>query len=81
MGLRFCFSSAEEGASVEWWASAPFMINYIVEDLDAVLTALREEEACDVDDKTDESELGKFGWVMDPEGNRIELWQPPGKAR
>ena len=30
-----------------------------------------------VDDKVDESEFGKFGWVMDPDGNRIELWQPP----
>jgi hypothetical protein len=30
-----------------------------------------------VDDKIDESEFGKFGWVMDPEGNRIELWEPP----
>jgi predicted enzyme related to lactoylglutathione lyase len=35
------------------------------------------EEGCDVIDKTDDSEYGKFGWVMDPEGNKIELWQPP----
>jgi len=54
----------------------PFMINYRVADLDAVLAALR-AEGCDVDDKTDASEFGKFGWVTDPEGNRIELWQPP----
>lgn len=53
-----------------------FMINYRVEDLHAVLAALR-AEGCDVDEKVDESEYGKFGWVMDPEGNRIELWQPP----
>lgn len=55
---------------------ASFMVNYIVEDLDAVLAVLR-SEGCEVDDRTDESEFGKFGWVMDPEGNRIELWQPP----
>ncbi len=55
---------------------APFMINYRVEDLDAVLAALR-AEGCTVDDKTEDSEYGKFGWVMDPEGNRVELWQPP----
>lgn len=42
----------------------------------AVLAALR-AEGCAVDEKTDSSESGKFGWVMDPEGNRIELWQPP----
>jgi len=54
----------------------PFMINYRVADLGAVLAALR-AEGCAVDDKTDESEFGKLGWVTDPEGNRVELWQPP----
>lgn len=67
------------------WSIAPetteyypgrFMVNYRVADLDAVLAALR-AEGCDVDAKTDDSEFGKFGWVTDPEGNRIELWQPP----
>ena len=53
-----------------------FMVNYRVADLHAVVALLR-EEGCTVDDKIDESEYGKFGWVMDPEGNRIELWQPP----
>jgi len=57
-------------------STAPFMINYRVEDLDAVLSALR-AEGCTVDEKAEESDFGKFGWVMDPEGNRIELWQPP----
>lgn len=57
-------------------SKSSFMINYVVENLDQVLEALR-SEGCDVDDKTDASEFGKFGWVMDPEGNRIELWQPP----
>ena len=55
---------------------APFMVNYRVDDLHSLLAALR-SEGCDVDTKVDESEHGKFGWVMDPEGNRIELWQPP----
>lgn len=53
-----------------------FMINYRVEDLAALLKALR-DEGCNVLDKTDDSEYGKFGWVMDPEGNKVELWQPP----
>jgi predicted enzyme related to lactoylglutathione lyase len=57
-------------------SSAPFMINYRVTDLVAVLDILR-SEGCAVDERTEESEFGKFGWVMDPEGNRIELWQPP----
>ncbi len=54
----------------------PFTINYRVEDLAALLQALR-AEGCNVLERTDDSEYGKFGWVMDPEGNRIELWQPP----
>ena len=55
---------------------AAFMVNYMVEDLHAVLAALR-AEGCDVDPKVEASEFGAFGWVMDPEGNRVELWQPP----
>ncbi|MFT5675876.1 MAG: putative enzyme related to lactoylglutathione lyase [Paraglaciecola sp.] len=57
-------------------SNAPFMVNYRVSDLTALLTALR-AEGCDVLEKTEESEYGKFGWVMDPEGNKIELWEPP----
>ena len=56
--------------------TAAFMINYRVADLDALLVALR-AEGCDVLERTDESEQGKFGWVIDPEGNKVELWQPP----
>ena len=57
-------------------SNAPFMVNYRVSDLGALLAALR-AEGCDVLEKTEESEYGKFGWVMDPEGNKIELWEPP----
>lgn len=53
----------------------PFMINFRVHDLDALLAQLR-EEGVDVDDRTEEYEFGKFGWIMDPEGNRVELWEP-----
>ncbi|MBU6438308.1 MAG: VOC family protein [Betaproteobacteria bacterium] len=55
---------------------SPFMVNYRVEDLGALLHALR-SEGCNVLEKTDDSEYGKFGWVIDPEGNKVELWQPP----
>lgn len=54
----------------------PFMINYRVHDLDAVLAQLR-SEGVDVDPKTEKSEFGYFGWIMDRGGNRIELWEPP----
>jgi predicted enzyme related to lactoylglutathione lyase len=56
--------------------TSPFMVNYRVADLHGLLTALR-EEGCNVLDKVDDSEYGKFGWVIDPEGNKIELWEPP----
>jgi predicted enzyme related to lactoylglutathione lyase len=57
-------------------SKSSFMINYRVEDLPTLLAALR-EEGCNVLDKSDDSEYGKFGWVIDPEGNKVELWQPP----
>ena len=57
-------------------STARFMINYRVEDLHALLAILR-DEGVQVDEKVEESEFGTFGWVIDPEGNKVELWQPP----
>lgn len=57
-------------------SQAPFMVNYRVDDLHRLLALLR-QEGCRVEDKVQDSEYGKFGWVIDPEGNKIELWQPP----
>ena len=54
-----------------------FMINFRVANLQELLDVLR-AEGVDVDPKSgDDSDFGKFGWVMDPEGNRVELWEPP----
>ncbi len=61
-------------------SKAPFMINFRVADLDALLKQLK-EEGVKVDPKRDDSEFGKFGWIMDPEGNRIELWEPPAPVK
>ncbi|MDH5376918.1 MAG: VOC family protein [Gammaproteobacteria bacterium] len=57
-------------------SKAPFMINYRVADLSSLLELLRQED-CQVLDEVSESEYGKFGWVIDPEGNKVELWEPP----
>jgi predicted enzyme related to lactoylglutathione lyase len=57
-------------------SNASFMINYRVEDLHALVAVLK-AEGCNVLDKIDDSEYGKFAWVIDPEGNKGELWQPP----
>lgn len=53
----------------------PAMVNYRVRDLEAMLAQLRAMGA-DVDERVEDSDLGRFGWVTDPEGNRVELWQP-----
>jgi predicted enzyme related to lactoylglutathione lyase len=55
---------------------SPFMINYRVDDLDALLEALR-AEGVEVDPHREDYDYGRFAWIMDPEGNRIELWEPP----
>ncbi|HTE32378.1 MAG TPA: VOC family protein [Chryseolinea sp.] len=52
-----------------------FMFNYRVEDLVALLEELRKEGVVVVGEMQEFS-YGKFGWIMDPEGNKIELWEP-----
>lgn len=54
----------------------PYMMNFRVDDLHALLAQLR-GAGVQVDAKVDESEYGRFGWIMDPDGNRVELWEPP----
>lgn len=54
----------------------PFMLNYRVEDLDALLESLSAAGVW-VDSKREDYDFGRFAWIMDPEGNRIELWEPP----
>ncbi len=57
-------------------SQAPFMLNYRVENLTELLKALR-EEGVTIDPKVEDYPYGKFAWISDPEGNRIELWEPP----
>jgi len=85
-GVRFDEDAARPGFTL--WApfaadtdyfgpgTQPYMINFRVDDLDALLAQLR-AAGVTVDERTDISELGRFGWILDPEGTRIELWQPP----
>ncbi|WP_337043408.1 VOC family protein [Emticicia sp. 17c] len=53
-----------------------FMLNYQVENLDELLRLLQ-EEGVQIVDRAEDTEYGKFGWILDPEGNKIELWEPP----
>lgn len=55
-------------------SSKDFMVNFVVDDLDAMIARCREHG---VEVKLhDETEQGRFAHVMDPEGTKIELWQP-----
>jgi len=60
-------------------SAEPYMFNFRVHDLPALLDQLRREGVRVVGDMQD-SEYGKFAWIMDPEGRKIELWQPPDAA-
>ncbi len=52
-----------------------FMFNYRVENLVELLNVLK-EEGVEIVGEIEEYDYGKFGWIMDPEGNKIELWEP-----
>jgi catechol 2,3-dioxygenase-like lactoylglutathione lyase family enzyme len=54
---------------------ASFMVNYIVDDLDALLGRLA-KEGVHIDPKRQDESYGRFAWIYDPDGNKIELWQP-----
>jgi predicted enzyme related to lactoylglutathione lyase len=64
-------------ADTKWFApsESSFMINYRVDDLEALLAALR-EAGVEVLSGPESHENGKFAWILDPEGNKVELWQP-----
>ena len=84
--LRWPDDKAEDQGLTVWsladkdsqWFSpsdSAFMINYRVDDMDALLAQLR---AADIEivGGPESHENGKFAWIMDPDGNKVELWQP-----
>ena len=56
-------------------STSDFMINYAVDDLDALLKRLHDKGVA-VIKQTDDDANGRFAWILDPEGNKIELWEP-----
>jgi predicted enzyme related to lactoylglutathione lyase len=64
-------------ADTDYFGSAeqPLMVNFRVRDLEAMLEQLR-TAGVEVDERVHEMEFGRFGWAVDPEGNRFELWEP-----
>jgi predicted enzyme related to lactoylglutathione lyase len=84
--LRWPEDRAEDGGVTAWhvaeknseWfhpSESSFMINYRVDDLDALLTQLR-RDGVTILKGPDADENGRFAWIMDPDGNKVELWQP-----
>ena len=61
----------------EWFGPSDswFMINYRVDDLDAMISQLR-ADGVEVVAGPESHENGKFAWIMDPDGNKVELWEP-----
>jgi catechol 2,3-dioxygenase-like lactoylglutathione lyase family enzyme len=57
-------------------SESSWMINFVVEDIHEMVSHLKSKDV-DVDERgVQETEQGKFAWFMDPEGNKIELWEP-----
>lgn len=54
-----------------------YMFNLVVDDLDGALAQV-EAAGGEVVGEVEEHEYGRFGWFLDPEGNKVELWEPPG---
>ncbi len=57
----------------------PFMINLMVDDLDAMLVQVAAEGVEELQPRED-NDYGHFAWIMDPDGRKIELWQPPSQS-
>ena len=84
--LRWTDDNVEDGGLTVWnaanhdtkWFSpseSSFMINYRVDDLDEMLEQLK-QNGVEIVGGPDVAENGKFAWIMDPDGNKVELWQP-----
>ena len=74
-GAHNVWSVYSDAADESGTTPAPYSLNFRVRDLDAMLAQLK-QNGYDAGDG-EHSKYGDFGYVMDPEGNRIELWQPP----
>ena len=70
------FATFESGTDYFGSRTQQTMLNFRVRDLDAMLAQLRANGAAITDEPQEMAGVGRFGWVTDPEGNRIELWQP-----
>ncbi|MEM9754478.1 MAG: VOC family protein [Pseudomonadota bacterium] len=76
-GAMTIFSGFEAKTDYFKPSELPFMINLMVDDLDAVLAQAEAAGVAQIQDRQD-YDYGRFAWIMDPDGRKLELWQPPG---
>ena len=60
-------------------STSDFMIDYAVDDMDALLARLKDKGVA-ILKRSDDDQSGRFAWILDPEGNKVELWEPKRSA-
>ncbi len=60
-------------------STSDFMINYAVDDMEAIVARLKAKGVAIIK-RSDEDQYGRFAWILDPEGNKVELWEPKHAA-
>ena len=60
-------------------SKSTFMVNYRVDDLDGMLAQLK-SNGVEIVGEPQSDDSGKFAWILDPDGNKVELWEPKKKA-
>ena len=60
-------------------STSDFMIDYAVDDLDALVARLKDKGVA-ILKRSDDDQSGRFAWILDPEGNKVELWEPQHAA-
>lgn len=77
-GARTVFATFENDSTYFGKTDQRFMVNFRVDDLDALLEHLA-RSGVQILPQREEYDYGRFAWIVDPEGNRVELWEPPSK--
>jgi catechol 2,3-dioxygenase-like lactoylglutathione lyase family enzyme len=75
-GARTIFAPFASGSDYFAPSTLPFMLNLMVDDLDGILARAASEGVGEVQERQD-LDYGRFAWVMDPDGRKLELWEPP----
>ena len=75
VGAQTVFATFDDASPYFGKSEQRFMINFRVDDLDALLARLK-GSGVEILPEREEYDFGRFAWIVDPEGNRVELWEP-----